>query len=662
MGKKTNKLPVMSRVMVLDAKGISVRERGDGDSKRKTYRFAASSEFEVVRYDWFRDEKYIEVLSHEPGAIVLDSLRNKAPLLFMHDTWTQIGVVEGADVEDKRLWPEVRFSKVGLGPDMETDFNDDIRTQVSIRYIVHERKVINGDAKEGKLTRKIATKWEPIEVSLVSMAADQSVGKGRNATEERMYPVVDDDGAPVEEEVRNMRLNTEGIEGGGAPTLTPAAPAATPAAAVTVGAAGREREMQDILDLCRSNDIPDRTQVAWLNEGVSADVVSRRILDGKKKPALAQPGAEAIVELSEREAKQYSYARAVDGVYTQSASKGHKKFSGFEREVHDEILRKMPQDYDYKGGALVPLRLRPADPERSGKRALDTKTLGKGSELVSQQPGEMIELLREESALGRAGARFLTGLTSKIPFPKKKSGMNFVWVAENPAAGVADSDIGLGISWLDPKALAGMNIFSRQLLLMALADVDTLIRDEIAEGTALALDLAGIHGKGGEGVPLGIYKTPGVTPVAFGGVPTFAKSVDLFAQIRKKNGLRGRPSAVTTPEMAGKMMTVPKFTNGVEGIWTGTFDQGNLVGYPAFATNQVSATMSSLEDAGGTEHGIIAGNFGDLLIGTFAALEVTADPYTLLDKAMVRMVCYLMADTLLRHGESLAVSTGATLT
>jgi HK97 family phage major capsid protein len=546
----------------------------------------------------------------------------------------------------------VFFSRSALGQTQETDVRGGVKRKVSTRYIPWKMKRVEaGNPEKGTLDKYRVVDWEVLENSLVAIPLDHkgtSVDPtGRSQTEDmRMFTVEIDDGEPVEEERTDMdkKNGTDPEAGGGGGGTT---------AAVVQDFSARNAEIAEILGMCRRDGVSAEETEEFVRAGKAPGEVARALFAKKSTSGSAQPAGEAIVELTRRQVEDYSYARAVEGGLKLN---GHEKgkFDGFELEMHQELLRKVPDGFDYHGGVLVPMRL-------EGKRAMDTKTAGKGSELVPQQAGELIEHLRDESLLTRLGAKTLVGLNAKVPFPKQKSGMQFFWVADNPPADVTDSDISLGISWLDPKALAGMNIFSRQLLSMSLLDMDDLIRKEIAVGIALALDLAGIHGKGGEGVPLGLYKNPDVNVKAMGGVPDYAKMIDLFAQVRTKNAHRGTLGLGTTPQMAGKLMATPEFTNAARGIWTGTFDDGFVAGYKAVSSTQISSTMTGQEEVGGTEQGIIAGNFSDILIGTYSIVEITADPYTLLGKAMVRMHGYFMADTLLRHGESITIATGATL-
>jgi len=83
-------------------------------------------------------------------------------------------------------------------------------------------------------------------------------------------------------------------------------------------------------------------------------------------------------------------------------------------------------------------------------------------------------------------------------------------------------------------------------------------------------------------------------------------------------------------------------------VWDGNFREGAMCGYPARATNQVSKLLGT-----GADHGIIFGNWDDLMVGTWGNdLELVVDPYKYADKGQIVVTSYSMADTAVRRGES----------
>ena len=118
------------------------------------------------------------VLSMEEGAVRLDRLRAGAPLLVNHNADDQVGVIEQVTLgTDGMARANVRFSRSPRGEEIYQDVVDGIRQSVSVGFVVHEIEEVRG--QDGERYYR-ATDWEPLEVSIVSVPADYSVGVGRS--------------------------------------------------------------------------------------------------------------------------------------------------------------------------------------------------------------------------------------------------------------------------------------------------------------------------------------------------------------------------------------------------------------------------------------------------------------------------------------------------
>jgi len=118
------------------------------------------------------------VLSMDETAVRLDRLRAGAPLLVNHDTDDQVGVIEDVRLgTDGVARATVRFSKSARGEEIYQDVVDGIRQSVSVGFVVHQIEEVR--SKDGERYYR-AMEWEPLEVSIVSVPADYSVGVGRS--------------------------------------------------------------------------------------------------------------------------------------------------------------------------------------------------------------------------------------------------------------------------------------------------------------------------------------------------------------------------------------------------------------------------------------------------------------------------------------------------
>ena len=157
---------------------IEIRQEGI-DQANRTVELAFSSELPVDR--WWGTE----ILDHKPSSVRMDRLQNAAPLLWGHDSWeskSHIGVIEIARIDkDKVGRSVVRFSRNPEADIVFRDVVDGIRKKVSVGYRNH--KLVLESEEEGHPTYRIMD-WEPIEISIVSIAQDDTVGVGRGMNQD----------------------------------------------------------------------------------------------------------------------------------------------------------------------------------------------------------------------------------------------------------------------------------------------------------------------------------------------------------------------------------------------------------------------------------------------------------------------------------------------
>jgi hypothetical protein len=149
---------------------------GEIDEDNRTVELIFSTGAGVVRYDYSTGTRYLEKLSLDPSHVRLGRLNSGAPLLDSHSAYSitdQIGVaVEGSAriVAKKEGRVKVRFSKRESVEPIYRDVLDKITRNVSVGYRVHrfEESVADDEA----MPVRLATDWEPFEVSMVPMGAD----------------------------------------------------------------------------------------------------------------------------------------------------------------------------------------------------------------------------------------------------------------------------------------------------------------------------------------------------------------------------------------------------------------------------------------------------------------------------------------------------------
>ena len=451
---------------------------------------------------------------------------------------------------------------------------------------------------------------------------------------------------------------TEGA--GGAPTAQPA---------VALGRDYRTEHSQ-IMELASrfSHFFPPGTDALnraseWITSGQTPDQVRTAILEMARTPAPRQMPSAEVARMDPKAAKLYSYRRALD-IYIARQMGTSVPFDGVEREVHDELAQKFTGTK--RGGIFIPLRIhREGDALREyqafAARALGTGEATGGQTLIaSDLQLDIIDLLRNAALVIRAGAQYYPGLQGQIPWPKQTGGSTVNWVPENPVAATAASQPTFGVVNMTPKSLRGVNVVPRQLLAMASFDVEALIRRDLAEGHALAFDLAALAGTGLNNQPTGIYSAANIAVEDINGMPTNDQLVGMATRLAKGNALTGNLSWMSEPALAGKLMAAQKFPGaGDATLWAGTHIEGTLAGYVARSTNQVPDNLGDNAD----QKGLIFANWRDLILGSWGnELEIIVNPYTLDDWGQVKITSHSMGDVAIVRDQSFCRARGITLT
>lgn len=648
------------RTAVTASGGAADAAGGDGvvDGDDFVYDIVLSTETPIEQ-PWGK-----ETLSHKSSAVDMSYAKNGLSLLLEHgkssnqpayapsgavDPEMHIGVIEDVKLDGGKLRGAMRFSQSARAQAIRQDVEDGIRKLISVGYIPRAQKQTKAAKSIDESSEYLMTRWTPVEASIVSIPADANAGVGRSAGGEE-FPVDNEGSTPNPEEPMIPETIPAAAE-----AATPVATVATPAGGGvetrTLGGGGGDNRKQyaDIVTLCESHGVSGRA-ADFISRGLSVDQVGLEILTSKRSvQAGAPPAMETLDGMTADDRDRYSYRRAI--LVAAGIEQG-----GLEKSVSDALAKDMPSSYRSRGGVMIPARVN----NHIRTRALDSKTLSKGAEAIFDQRGDLIELLRNKARLFALGARLLTGLTQPVAFPKQSGAISAFWVPENPLTGVASSDPALGLVILNPKTLQASTSYSRQFATQASIDAESFIRNDLGAVHSLAIDKSGFHGAGVNGEPMGIYKAPNVSVIAMGGTPTFGKLTDMQTAVANQNALADALGYITTPTMAGKLKQTLAFAAaGSDTIWDGTFEDGIVAGYRATSTNQLSATMTGSEATGGSENGLIYGNWADLMVGLFGAMEIIVDPYTLATSGLIKLTSFQMADLILRHPESFCKATGA---
>lgn len=577
---------VLHRAIHMQPKAIS--------EEKRTVEIAVSSELAVDR-SFGR-----EILVHESQAIDMGFVASgRAPLLLDHDPEKQIGVIESVELnEDRVLRAKVRFGRSALAQEVFQDVVDGIRSNVSVGYRVNkmERSTTNKD-------EYLVRSWSPLEVSVVSIPADPSVGVGRSAAALEPQPKVE---PSIKKEVKMTdEVNMDAVRAEAAE-----AAAKNASAIIELGARHNKRDLAD----------------SALRSGKSIEQFRGELLEaiGSDKPLVNEN-----IGLTNKEIRQFSVVRAIAALANPS-DRRLREAAAFEFEVSEAAAQR------YGRGAQGIML--PTDILGVWKRDLNTSD---DNELVATNllANEFIDVLRNASSVMQAGARMLPGLQGNVAIPKKTAAASSGWISTEGGA-ASESEATFGTVSLTPKNVGAFTDMTRQLILQSTPAIEQLVRDDLTQALALAIDKGALEGSGASGQPTGILNTSGVNkPTNFAAaVPTFAEMVALETAVAEDNALFGNLSYITDSATYGGLKT--KVKDAGSGMFV--LEGGQANGYNVIRTQQATAGN------------VYFGNFADCLIGMWGGLDLTVDPYTSSTTGTVRVVALQTVDVAVRNAVSFA--------
>jgi len=616
-----------------------------------------------------------ETLSCEPSAVNLSRAKLGIPYLLEHGSTygntivpeTRVGLLYNLRLENGQLLADSKFSRSQRGQDAMRDVEDGIIPYVSVGYIVERYKVTQKpDYAAGTIEKRTATRWTPVEGSLVAFPADHKAVSARSA-EGDQFPIEfeAEEVAPTQTSTTETRAQQESQmdpkEAAAAAAASATATAPAPTGTVETRNAGgappdRNAEVARIMEVCAANNVSSADQIAYVQRGMRFEEVAVDILSKRATPTHAMPSAEQVTGASKRELRNYSFQRALRMAMEVKEGRTPK---GLEWEVSESFAKSLPVSVQRRNGVIIPMRINDETDESRERqtRAMGTGVAGGGAELVHTQHGEFIDILRNKTLVMKYGAQVLTGLTGPIEWDRQTGDATVYFVGENPAAAVAASDLAFGQITSSPKTIQGKVVVPRQLMTVSSIDIEAKIRNSLAFGHAAAWDRNAIHGPGTDRAPLGIYNTPSVNSVAFGGNPTWDKLIDMQTAIDDSNALDGSLAYMTTPLVAGRCRKTVVTTNAnVLGfLWNQRAGEGELAGYRAGSTKQVLRTLGA-----GSDHGLVFGDWSQLAICMWGGLEVIFDQVTAADSGQVKFITFQMGDSTVLRPEAFCVGTGVT--
>ena len=443
--------------------------------------------------------------------------------------------------------------------------------------------------------------WQPYEISIVSVPADPSVGIGRSL---------------VTESLHNMNAENSASE------------------ILAIG-----KNLQGKVSCDSMAAAYEAVQRGYTVEQFRSEMLQHL-------PSVKPMEKPLLSEVKPADWRRYSISRAIRSI----ADRGG--VDGFEREMSEEIALKTGQR---PGGFWLPQ-------EALARNFIaGTGTLGGMVVETSNLGDQFIELLRNRAQVVNLGARVLN-LNNPITVPRQNAAGTANWVAETAAATLSTGNF-TQIT-LTPYAVSAFQQYSKQLLAVGNPSIDSLIRDDINQIIALAIDRAALHGTG-SGQPTGIAGTTGINTVSVAylsaaGLTTslYPFLVSLETEVATDNADSGSIGYLMRAAERSACKTTPEFTNGERPVWTGP-SSGTVAGYRAEVSNQIAGNLTH-GTATTIATAVFFGNWNDLLIAQFSggATDLVVDPFSRAENGVVRVIARKWVDIGVRHPESFCLGVG----
>lgn len=237
-----------------------------------------------------------------------------------------------------------------------------------------------------------------------------------------------------------------------------------------------------------------------------------------------------------------------------------------------------------------------------------------GGNAVPTETFDVLGPLTERMIITQLGARMIS-LTGNVEIPTY-TGADVAWEGEiSPAKKTAGKFPKVKLS---PKRLSAEMLISKQFLLQTSPSVEALIRQDLINRIGLKLQSTILgSGAGNDTTPKGMLN--GVSPDAK--AITYEDVVQMEADLEEKN-VFGDLKYALSPSAKAILRTTKK--DAGSGLFV--MDGGEVLGVPALSTG------------GMAKKGLILGDWTNLWIANFGAIDLIVDPYTAANTAQIRLV------------------------
>jgi HK97 family phage major capsid protein len=247
------------------------------------------------------------------------------------------------------------------------------------------------------------------------------------------------------------------------------------------------------------------------------------------------------------------------------------------------------------------------------------------SPVVATTPMGFIDAVYAKTLLVELGAQTMSGLTGNVDLPYMSTAPATEWLPENETS--VDAAGALNKHSLTPKRIANFLPVSKLLLVQDAVGIEQRLWNHLITATAVKLQGGAIAG--GTHACTGLLATSGIGDVVGGtdgAAPTHAHMLALVREVAIDNCDFGALAFLCSPQARWKLQSTAVESGHPVRVWDPTV-QDNLLGFKAGVTSLVPDNLTKGNQAAVCS-AIIFGNWNEMTIGQFGALDLTLDNIT----------------------------------
>ncbi len=337
---------------------------------------------------------------------------------------------------------------------------------------------------------------------------------------------------------------------------------------------------------------------------------------------------QAVASETRRDFRGFSLARAIAGKLNPRVDAGREAEMSRELEL---------RGYKTKAnGILVPrsyFELRDDPVPAADPVTVDpVSTTNTGAKLIADdfRADQYIDSLWEANPLSRLGIRRLGGLVGDVTIPAAASKTSVAWFTDGDT--IADTDMTFSQVKLTPHYVGAISTVSLGLVMQASRDVDKLLAADMSKTIGLEVARAAIVGDGADGEPVGLLDSSRTIAA----IPTNAKpalyAVDCQAALLAENVDPGKISYLVSSACF----------DDIEGVLT-------TDGLPVPASTIFRGRPYVYASAMPSASVLCAGDFSELMLAEWGAVEVAVNPYSQFSTGAVQVRIIQAVDVAVRH-------------